>query len=257
MDTAWSPYQAPFASLYMMEDVRFEIIRKFIHLMIVYLKERGITTIYLKHYPDFYSIHPPDKLIAAFFFEGFQVKQMDINHFLEIKDQSFISIIHPMQRRRIRKCIRLDYKIQFPPNNELENVFSRIRDFRIKKNIPLNIKLNTLYQLMKRFPKQYQLITVLDHRRIIAATCTVEVNQKIIYNFLPASDMEYATSSPMVFLLNHLFEYAKSRKYRYIDLGISSIKNQAQSGLIAFKEKVGGIAGTKLVLEKIIDKKNA
>jgi hypothetical protein len=256
-NTAWSPYRAPFASLYLVEDVQFEIIRKFIHLMIAYLKEQGITAVYIKHYPDFYSIHAPDKLITAFFFEGFQVKQMDINHFLEIKGQSFNSLIHPMQRRRIRKCIRLDYKIEFPSNNELKNVFSKIREFRIKKNIPLNIELSILNQLMKRFPTRYQLLTVLDQQRTIAATCTVEVNPKIIYNFLPASDMEYSSSSPMVFLLYHLYEYAQSRNYHYIDLGISSIKNEAQSGLIAFKEHMGGIAGTKFVLQKIIDKKNA
>jgi len=251
MNVAWSPLQAPFASLYFIEDIKFEIIRKFVRLMISYLEDQGISTICLKHYPDFYSIHPPDKLITALLFEGFQIRQTDINHFLKINDHSFESMAHTMQQRRIRKCTKLGYKFCHHSNNDLEIVFRKIREFRIQKNIPINIELNTLNHLMKRFPNHYRLFSVQDQDRIIAATCAVAVNQRTLYNFLPASDEKYKMTSPMVYLIKNLFDYAKSNHYSYIDLGVSSIDNQPQSGLINFKENLGGITGIKFQFEKI------
>ena len=252
-NTAWSPFQAPFASIYIREEVRFEILARFISLMTRHLHSQGYTRICLKHYPDFYSGYSSAKLITALFFEGFKITQTDINHYLKITHQPFEKIVHPMQRRRIKKCLRNDYKFKSHPNNELEFVFRRILDLRMQKNIPVNISRNTLEKLFNQFPDQYHLFSVLDGERIIATTCTVSVNKTTLYNFLPASDAEYNSSSPMVYLIKNIYEYARVNHYRFLDLGVSSINNQPQSGLISFKEHLGGISGVKFKLEKISD----
>lgn len=250
---AWSPFHAPFASIYLTEDIRFEILSRFIHLMTDHLKNLGYAEIYMKHYPDFYSIYPADKLIAALFFEGFQIKQTDINHYLKVTDQPFEEKIHPMQKRRIKKCIRSGYKFTCHSNNELEFVFRKIYDFRMQKNIPVNITFKKLKALFKQFPDQYHLFSIQEAERIIAATCLVSVNASALYNFLPASDENYKTTSPMVFLIKNVYEYAHINHYRFLDLGVSSTKNKPQSGLINFKEHLGGIPGLKFQVEKIFD----
>jgi hypothetical protein len=60
----------------------------------------------------------------------------------------------------------------------------------------------------------------------------------------------------MAFLIQNLYEFAVSNHYKYIDLGVSSIRNQPQSGLITFKENLGGIPGIKFHLEKTFDRGN-
>ncbi len=250
--TASSPFQAPFASIYLNEDIRFEIYTRFIHLMTDHLKHQGYAKIYLKHYADFYSPYPPDKLITALFFEGFQIVQTDINHYLKVTDQLFDKVVHPMQKRRIKKCIRCRHIFKQHSNNELESVFRKIQDLRMQKNIPVNISLNKLKALFTQFPDRYHLFSVQDGEKIIAATCMVSVNAATLYNFLPASDENYKSSSPMVYLIKNIYEFAQKNHYRFLDLGISSIKNQPQSGLIAFKEHLGGIPGIKFQLEKIL-----
>ncbi|MBR9997766.1 MAG: GNAT family N-acetyltransferase [Cyclobacteriaceae bacterium] len=254
--TAWSLYQAPFASVYLKEDIGFGIIGSFVSSMIDFLGERGISKICLKHYPDFYSVSPPDKLITALLFAGFQIKQTDINHALIISEQPFEVSVHAMQRRRILKCASRGYLFQHHENNELEFLFKKIQELRMQKNIPVKITLERLKVLVDRFPDQYHLFSVQDNGRIIAITLMVSVNSTTLYNFLPASDEKYSTSSPMVYLIKNLYEYALSHHYRYIDLGVSSIKNQPQSGLINFKENLGGVPGIKFLLEKTIESKN-
>lgn len=252
-NVALSPFQAPFASIYQQEEIRFEIILKFIRLMTSQLKQMGYNRVYLKHYPDFYAHYSSDKLITALFFDGFQIKQTDINHYLKVSRLPFEKIAKPMQRRRIKKCLRQEYKFQCHSNKELDIVFRKIQDFRMQKNIPVNINSTTLQMLFNRFPDRYHLFSVSDGERMIAVTCMVSVNKKILYNFLPASDPDYSSTSPMVFLMKNIYEFAQSNHYRFIDLGISSIKNQPQSGLISFKENLGGIPGVKFQLEKISD----
>lgn len=248
--TAWSPLHAPFASVYLFEEIGFKVIGGFVRSMTDHLANNGINRIHLSHYPDFYSVSPPDKLIAAILFEGFRIRQTDINHYLKITGKPFGDSVRPMQNRRIRKCERLGYIFKRHKNNDLEFLFSRIQEFRMQKNIPVNISMDRLRSLCGRFPERYHLFSIQDKGRIIAATLVVSVNSSVLYNFLPASDEQYSTSSPMAFLIRHLYDYAAENHYQYIDLGVSSIRNQPQSGLITFKENLGGLPGIKFQLEK-------
>jgi hypothetical protein len=252
-NSALSPFQAPFASVCLKEYISSEVLSKFIHLMSNQLSQLGYSRIYLKHYPDFYSGYSSAKLLTALCFDGFLIKQADINHYLKISQLPFESIIHPMQRRRIKKCIRNHYQFKSNPNNDLDLVFRKIQDFRMQKNIPVNISYDSLNLLFARFPERYHLYSVLDGDRIIAATCAVSVNKKVLYNFLPASDAEYSSTSPMVYLIKNVYEIGRRNRYRFLDLGVSSINHQPQFGLIAFKEHLGGTPGVKFQLEKISD----
>jgi hypothetical protein len=253
---AWSPLLAPFASIYLKKEIDFHLIGVFIRSMTGYLEKQGISRIHLAHYPDIYSVIPPDKLIAALLFEGFQIKQTDINHYLKISEQPFEVSVRPMQKRRIRKCEDLGYIFRHHKNNELEILFSRIQEFRMQKNIPVKISMERIRSLVDHFPDRYFLFSVQDKGQIIAATMMVSVNATVLYNFLPASDEAYNTSSPMVYLIRNLYEFAQAKRYKYIDLGVSSIKNQPQSGLITFKENLGGIPGIKFQLEKTFNSDN-
>jgi len=247
---ARSPYKAPFASIFLFEDIEFSIIRSFIRLIVKYLKQQKIKKIYLKHYPNFYSFLNAEKLLTALLFERFEITKTDINHYLKISDNTFESSVHHMQRRRINKCIRLNYNFTVHSNNEIKYLFKKICEFRRQKNIPVNITPREIEKLASMFPDHYKFFSISDKERIIATTCIVKVNSETLYNFLPASDEEYKTSSPMVFLIKNIYEYAQKNHFQFLDLGISSINNRPQYTLINFKERIGGITGVKFTFEK-------
>ncbi len=241
---AWSPYKAPFSSFYFSRNTVLPAMIAFIDFCIQQLRELGVNKIYLKHYPDFYTSHSPDKIISAIFFSGFQINTTDINHHL-VLDQPFESLIDPMQKRRLNKCIRLAFKYNLAPNNETESVFRKIQMFRSQKKIPVNIDMKEIKELVKRFPDDYQAVTVTDNDQVIAASLTVKVNEQVIYQFLPASDPAYNSSSPMVFLIKGLYTHALSGGFKYIDMGVSSLNGKPQSDLIRFKERLGCKTGMK------------
>ena len=77
-------------------------------------------------------------------------------------------------------------------------------------------------------------------------------NHKILYNYLPASIDEYKAFSPMVMIMENVYNYAKKEQYSFIDLGISSINGVLQKGLIQFKERIGGVFSEKTTFSKIL-----
>jgi lipid II:glycine glycyltransferase (peptidoglycan interpeptide bridge formation enzyme) len=87
---------------------------------------------------------------------------------------------------------------------------------------------------------------------MVAATVCVKVKDSILYNFLPAHDSLYNMYSPMVFLMEKIYQYTSENKIKYIDLGVSSINNNPQKGLIRFKERLGSKSVSKLTFLKEI-----
>ncbi len=249
---AWSPYRAPFASLLFTGDITFEVLREFIGYINETLKKYGYRKVYLKHYPDFYSPDMPNKVISALVFGGYQLKTTDINHHIILGDKPFSSLIHPMQKRRIKKCEDNEFKFTIHDIQDTGSVYKKIQSFRLQKNIPLNIDLNTVKILFEKFPDHYKFCSVSDGKDIVAASIILKINNRVLYNFLPASNLTYSTSSPMVYLIRHMYEYARKENFKYLDLGISSINNEPQTDLIKFKERLGGIASVKFTLEKTL-----
>ena len=87
---------------------------------------------------------------------------------------------------------------------------------------------------------------------MIAATVCVLVNEEVLYNFLPAHDENYKSLSPVVFLVQGIYNYAFAESLKFIDLGISSLQGKPQAGLIIFKERLGGQPASKLSFIKEI-----
>jgi lipid II:glycine glycyltransferase (peptidoglycan interpeptide bridge formation enzyme) len=102
------------------------------------------------------------------------------------------------------------------------------------------------------FPGKYKFFSVSNGKDIIAATICVHVNRRVLYNFLPAHDEMYKKFSPVVYLMHGIHHYAQNEKFKLIDLGISSVHGKPQTGLIKFKERLGGKAISKLTFVKEI-----
>jgi lipid II:glycine glycyltransferase (peptidoglycan interpeptide bridge formation enzyme) len=107
-------------------------------------------------------------------------------------------------------------------------------------------------KLIQIFPQSYKLFSVSMKNEMVAATVCVKVKDSILYNFLPAHNSSFNMYSPMVFLMEKIYQYTSEKKIRFIDLGVSSINNNPQKGLIRFKERLGSKAVGKLTFLKEI-----
>jgi hypothetical protein len=251
-DTAFSLYRAPFGSFTISEKVDFRTLHAFIGHISEFFKNIKIKKIEVKHYPAFYQPGMNDEVVAALGLKGFKVSKIDINHHLEISGVDFSSLIHPMEARRLKKNEKAGFVFSQHQNIDAEMLFSTIVSFRQAKKIPVNIDYATLQRLVHAFPDEYRFYSVSRGNEIIATTICIQVNQTVLYNFLPAHDVTYNNYSPMVYLMEGIYNEAAIQETRILDLGISSLEGELQSGLITFKERLGGIPKSKLTFLKVI-----
>lgn len=237
--TAVSILTAPFGSFSIYSDIDFDTLSGFINYFENHLRSKGISEIIIKHYPLIYAPNYYEKVISTLGLNGYKISLIDINQIINISDQPFESIIHPMEIRNLNKSKKTGIIFTEHPNTEAEMVFYAIESFRKTRKIPLNMELKSLKRLIDMFPHQYKFFSASMGNEMVTATICVMVNDYILYNFLPAHNSNFNMFSPLVFLMEQVYQYASSNKMKYIDLGVSSINNSPQQGLIRFKERLG------------------
>jgi hypothetical protein len=251
-DTAISISTAPFGSISLSYEVDFDVLNDFMNYIEQHLMLKGVRKIKIKHYPGIYHPHTYEEVISTLALSGFRISQIDINQIIEITDDPFDAIIHPMELRNLNKTKKEGIIFNEHQNTEAKLVFNAIDTFRKARNIPVNIEYESLLKLIQVFPRNYKLFSVSMKNEMVAATVCVKVKDSILYNFLPAHDSLYNMYSPMVFLMEKIYQYTSENKIKYIDLGVSSINNNPQKGLIRFKERLGSKSVSKLTFLKEI-----
>ena len=117
----------------------------------------------------------------------------------------------------------------------------------------MTISPERLITLLHEFPDQFAVFTVMDRDIIAALTVAIRVRHDILYNFLPASNSDYQTFSPMVMLTDGLFTYCRQQGIHLLDLGVSLDANhQPKPGLMRFKRNLGAQESPKLIFEKTL-----
>lgn len=250
--TAVSIRTAPFGSLSIAQGVDFETLSDFIDYIETHLRSKGIQEIIIKHYPGIYYPESFERVISTFALNGYKTSSIDLNQIIRISNDPFESLIHPMELRNLNKSKKTGIIFTEHSNTEADMVFNAIETFRNDRKIPVNIDFNSLMRLIDKFPHHYKFFSASMEDEMVAATICVKVKDSILYNFLPAHNSAYNKFSPLIFLLEQIYKYASDHKIKYIDLGVSSINNKPQKGLIRFKERLGSKSISKFTFLKEI-----
>lgn len=247
---AFSQPRAPFGGFELDISVREVEFREFLAFIHDTLKGKGIKRIKIVEPPDIFGSDISFDSTEVLYEHNYQVVAADVNHYVNLDDTVGMEHIHQMERRNFRKALAKGYKWKLESLEVLPEVYSFIERCRAQNDLHVNIKFEDLNRSFKRFPGVYRIFSIRHHDYLAAASITVEANQSILYNFLPASDKRFKADSPMVFLLVSLYKYAKSLGYEVLDLGVSSIEGEIQSGLAEFKERMGALICERRILEK-------
>ncbi len=249
---ATSPYKSPFGGIELDPLLSLDLIEAFIAYIETTIIARGAKSIKVTQFPFAYSPIAASKLANCYLRAGFQMTHPDPSHHITIGSASFEHKIHAMEGRKLKKAITQGLAFMEEPLDSLEEIYAFIQACRKEKHQNLNISLESLRNAVQNLPHHYKIFTVKAEQELIATSIIIVVNDKIAYNFLPASASAYNKWSPMVFLLKGLYEWCLERGIKILDLGISSVDNTPQYSLIAFKERIGGELGLKCTFFKTL-----
>ena len=185
---------------------------------------------------------------------GYFLKAIHENHFIKITDRIYAALIHPAERRRLRKCKSAGFVGEMYESADSDIVYAFLESCRSEKGHNISLTINQLKTLLSNFPKEIKVFAVKRRYKIVALTVTILVNRSILYNFLSASLLAYNAYSPAVLLTETVYNFCRDQQISILDLGISLDKNgNEKASLIRFKENIGGVKSYKATYEKAFE----
>ena len=249
-DQALSPCQAPFGGLEFQAGLRLEVLQFFWENVEAFLQTQHLKSLKIKAYPVCYQPENAQILHYLLLQNGFQITAHDLNYHLPIRETPFLSHLHHSEKRRLQKCHQRGYRFEQWAAPDFAWVHRFIQQNRDRKGYPTSLSAQGLQSLYQQFPDHFRLFVVKDQERIIALATGIKVSKAILYYFLPADDAAYLADSPMVQLLEGMYQYGQQQGYSILDLGISTEQSQPNYGLINFKKNLGAETSLKWTFVK-------
>lgn len=235
--------RSPFGSVEFSQYLEEEVLFHFISFIKESLLKQQVMSIQIKECIAAYRTYGSALLLHILHQQHFVIQEVIPNHHIVVDTFPFEKKIHYMELRRLRKCIKLGFNFHQKSLNDIVYFYQFIQLCRQEKGWALSIGLDEVKKAAMALQKHYKIFAVYDQGICVAACLAVLVNERILYNFFPASLQEYSRYSPIVFLLEGIYRYCQCEGIQILDLGTS-----ASLSLETFKSHVGGKNSAKFTL---------
>ncbi len=203
--------------------------------------------------PLFYDNEFISKTISCFLANGFTIKHIDINHYLDLESinaEEYVGSLPSNARRNLK--IAEKHNLQFQKleySSEIEEAFHVIIENRKAKNFPLRLTFSQLQKTLLSIGGD--VFAISRSGKILASAFIFNINSKtkqlIYWGDMPVEEQ----TKSMNLLAYQLFLYYKKTKIKFLDLGPSSEAGHPNIGLSTFKESIGSSVSIKVTLTKI------
>jgi hypothetical protein len=239
---------SPFGSFCSKKDFSLQEAIHFVKETKKILAAKHCQHIEVKHYPACYGQHTHDVFLQAMLSNDFKIKYKETNQYISVSEKLFVDGLHDSAKRRLKKCYDAGFVVEIANHFNAEEWFDRIVRARKLKGHPLTTDLQSLRSINKVGSSHYHFVSVKDMDKTIASAIAIEVTPETLYFYLPADEESYLQYSPMIMLIEALYNLAQSKKMSILDLGISSSEGIINEGLRKFKNNLGAQEEFKTIL---------
>ena len=247
---ARSPAQAPFGAVQLAPGLGRAAVHQLLDAAEAELRRLGLARLAMRSYPFAYDPAGAATLAEVLRRRGYRVALAEQNYHLD-PARDFERHLHASERRRLHKCRRTGLFIEQEPAYLLPRAYDFIRECRRERSQTLSLPLERVQELFRAFPREHFLFSVREPSGAWAAlTVAIQVSERVLYNFFPASPLRCNSLSPVVLLNEGLHAFARASNMTVLDLGTSTLDSGPNASLLRFKRHLGGVAGLRLSWEK-------
>lgn len=247
---AASPYRSPFGSYLVSDAVDKSTLTDFIHYCTQELARKNVSSVRLKHQPEFYAPEKNREIQEALLAAGYTIATVETSAIISVTPEPFESGLHRSEKKRLRKCRDSNLVFESVPPAQLEKIYFFLQDCRKQKGFALSMSFPEIEKLAGVFPDRILLTAVTDGSRVVAANISIRVYDHVLYNFYHDHDSEYDQISPVVLLNEGLYKICQDRRIRLLDLGTSNPDGRLNESLLDFKLRLGARPVPKLTFIK-------
>jgi hypothetical protein len=239
--------QSPFGGVITGEPINEELMISLLTIVKKFFQNKQ-QKIHITTYPDSYKA-PNNRINTVFITLGFQTSCSNINQHIVIDQDKLSTKMNNSRIKQLNLCIDSGYQFKKLKPSFLEQSYGLIEECLKVKGYPLTMSLNNLKEMFNTFPDRYLIFGVFEKNIIIATAISVNVNDKILYNFYHGDNLNNRQHSPMTLLISGIYAYCQQENFEVLDLGISTDQGVLNEGLFYFKRSCGAVSSDKISYE--------
>jgi hypothetical protein len=247
---ALSPFKNPFGSMEFSDAMELRELFEFMKWIEEDLRGKGAKRIEIKSYPALYNSRCSSILNIFFFNLGYHVRNAELSSCIVVNPSSLFQVMSSWEKRKVGQIRKSSLRFSAIPVAKIKEVFEFISSCREERKQKLSLTYPQMKTVSDNFPDQFCLFGVYDNNALAAASISIMVNKSILYNFYSAHSKQYDALSPVVRLMEGIYEHCQVEKIRLIDLGTSALNGRPNFGLLDFKLNLGAVPTEKLTFEK-------
>ena len=249
-ENAVSPLRSPYGSILFSKTLASESITEFVNFIETNLKGKGVKKLTLKNPPEIYAPNESERLQKILTSLGYECTE-EISAVLPVTLEKFESALHHSEKKRLRKCKESGLTFNQLPLHDLSIVYEFLKTCREEKGYSLSLSLDEIKRVINVFPEEFFLTSVTTNDgQFVAANISIQVNERVLYNFYHDHLASYDALSPVVFLNEGLYQICQQRKLLLLDLGTSQAGGKLNESLLSFKLKLGAQPSNKFTFVK-------
>jgi len=251
-ETALSPLHAPFGSMEADADIEPKVLYEFIEYVVESAKSSGIKKLLFKNPPEVYN-SPMSGLLTTFLLnQGFSIAQAEISSVIPIDNRSYEQKITDWEHRKLKQVKSAGLHFERSSSGHLSKIYAFLEGCRKEKGYALSMSLKDVQALLQAFPDQISLFSIYQESELAAACIGIQVSQDILYTFYYDHAKIFDSYSPVVFLIEGIYEHCQANGIRLLDLGTAALNTQPNFSLLTFKNNLGGIPSSKFSFLKYL-----
>ncbi len=247
-----SHFSAPFGGFDIIgKEPSSDVLNESVLLLKNYLADNQVQACRIIMPPLLYGKTILSKMANALLVNGFYVKNIDVNHYINVKnrtEESFYSNFTHAARKNYNKSLKHGFVFRVNDDLDFSETYSIIQQNREHKGYKLMLSLEDIRDVSKIIPIDTFLLTSPEGENVASAV-VYRLSEKVVQIIYWGHHPDYDRQNPMNYLALKLFNYYAQQGFEIVDIGPSSSQSIVSSGLSNFKESLGCETDIKFTFE--------
>jgi hypothetical protein len=224
------------------------------------LRERGVREVVIRCAPACHQRGAAESAVFSLLDRGFTVRDADLNSHLDLRGlaapDDYVASLRPPARRALRHAADDPWSVEDAGENRRawQRGYAILAANRAARGRTLSLSEEYVWRARIAFPEQVRMLILRHDRSAVAAALS--------YRVLPHVELVVAWGdaghdlprSPMNRLAYEVVARALAERIATVDLGVSTVRGEdgrrtPDDGLLRFKQSIGAVVQTRLVLE--------
>lgn len=246
---ARSPLKSPFGSIEFSDTLPARVLFDFISYLEEKLRREKIQTIIIKNYPHIYHTSQASMLTTFLLNQNYKASA-EVGSFLDVTSSPVETGFNYSVRYKFQQARKAGVAFAQIPPSDARNVYEFIEKCQSQRGYSLSMTYDHLEKSLTAFRERYLFFGLFLEEKLIAASITVRVNERILYDYAHAHDRAFDNISPVISLIHGIYGYCHTNKIDMLDLGTSALEGMPDFDLLYFKRSLGTRTTLKLTFEK-------